>query len=189
MDDRILSVPEAARRSSVSRVTLWKYVKSGDLKAHTTPGGHYRILQEDLEAFLKKRGVYPFGIYQPEIRRILIVDDDPAMRKMLSKLMTHQGYQTQIAADGFEAGAKVMAFKPGLIILDLFMPGMDGFEVCRKIKDDPGTSHIKILAVTGYDTAENRNRIMTMGADGYLPKPLERAPLIEQVRSLLKGRG
>ncbi len=189
MSNRIFSVPEAARRSSVSRVTLWKYVKSGDLKAHTTPGGHYRILQKDLEAFLKKRGVFPFGTYEPETRGILIVDDDPGIRKLLSKLMTHQGYQTQIAADGFEAGVKVMAFKPGLIILDLFMPGMDGFEVCRKIKEDPGTSHIKILAVTGYDTAENRNRIMAMGADGYLPKPLESAPLIEQVSSLMKGCG
>ncbi len=190
MDSKtILTLPEAARKVSLNRVTLWKYVKAGDLKAHTTPGGHYRILRDDLEVFMRKKGIYPFGIYQPESKKILIVDDDPGIQKMLTKMMKPHGYQTEIASDGFEAGAKVTEFKPGLIILDLIMPGMDGFEVCRKIKGNPDTSHIKILAVSGYDTAENRDRIMAAGADGYLPKPIESDLLLPHITSLLNGAG
>jgi len=183
----ILSLPQAARQTGLNRVTLWNYVKSGDLKAHTTPGGHYRILTEDLEAFMRKKGIYPFGSYQPETKKILIVDDDPATQGMLTKIMARHGYQTEIAGDGFEAGAKVVQFKPGLLILDLIMPGMDGFEVCRKIKGNPQTSHIKILAISGYNTDENRNRIMEAGADRYLPKPFKNDLLVEYVKALLNG--
>jgi CheY-like chemotaxis protein len=88
-----------------------------------------------------------------------------------------------------EAGVKAMEFKPGLVILDLIMPGMDGFEVCRRIKENSGTSHIKILAITGYDTDENRERIIEAGADGYLAKPLERGILLQQIEGLLNRRG
>lgn len=98
---------------------------------------------------------------------------------MLTKMMMRHGYQTEIAAEGFEAGVKVMEFKPGLIILDLIIPGIDGFEVCRKIKGNPGTSHIRVLAVSGYVTAENRDRIMEAGADCYLPKPIKSDLLLQ----------
>ena len=95
-------------------------------------------------------------------------------------------YKTEVASSGFEAGAKVARFKPGLIILDLFMPEMSGFEVCRRIKEDPDTSHIKILALTGYDTEENREKIMKAGADGYMAKPVVIDVLIRHVEDLLK---
>jgi len=94
---------------------------------------------------------------------------------------------TETASDGFEAGVKVVSFNPGLVILDLFMPGIDGFEVCRWLKNNPDKSHIKILVVTGYDTPENMKRIMDAGADGYLTKPLDTETLIQNVISLLEG--
>ena len=78
-----------------------------------------------------------------------------------------------------------MDFKSDLLVLDLIMPGMDGFEVCRRIKKNPRTSHIKVLAITGYDDGENRARIMKAGADGYLTKPVERAHLLATVEDLL----
>lgn len=65
------------------------------------------------------------------------------------------------------------------------MPGMDGFQVCRRVKENPETSHIMILFSTGYDTRENRNRIMAAGADDYLAKPLEKEILLERVARLL----
>ena len=139
---------------------------------------------------MRKKGIYPpGGTYQSETTKILIVGDDPGIREMLTKMMTRHGYQTEIAAEGFEAGVKVMEFKPGLIILDLIIPGIDGFEVCRKIKGNSGTSHIRVLAVSGYDTAENRDRIMEAGADCYLPKPIKSDLLLQHVRSLLNGAG
>lgn len=185
MDKEILSIPQAARVCSLSRVTLWKYVKSGDLKSSLTPGGHFRIHQSDLKAFMKRKKIYPFGKYEPEKKKILLVDDDPKTQKVLTAMLAHHGFLTEVAGNGFEAGIKVMSFKPDLIVLDLIMPQMDGFEVCKRIKDDPDTSHIKILAITGYDSPENRDRIMKLGADGYLPKPIFMETLLQNVAALL----
>jgi len=183
----IFSAPQAARHCSLSRGTIWKYIKTGDLKASMTPGGHYRVHKQDLEVFMRTRGMHPFGAYQPLRKKVLIVDDDAKVQKIIARLITQGGYHFEIASDGFEAGVKVMEFKPGLVILDLIMPGMDGFEVCRRIKNNPSTAHIKILAVTGYDTPENRTRIMAAGADRYLAKPFDLKALLDHVDSLLEG--
>ena len=137
MNKEILSIPQAAKICLLNRVTLWKYVKSGEIKASLTPGGQYRIHRKDLENFMHDRGMYPFGSYTPEANRILIVDDDPGIRTLIVKLLNLHGYLTETAEDGFQAGTRVMTFKPGLILLDLFMPGMDGFDTCRRVKKDP----------------------------------------------------
>ncbi len=80
-----------------------------------------------------------------------------------------------------------MEFKPDLVILDLYMPGMDGFEVCERIKKNSDTSHIKIMALTGFDTPENRDLIMKAGADGYMAKPVEKDELIQNIEDILNG--
>ncbi len=118
-------------------------------------------------------------------KKILIVDDDPMIRDLLTKILSAQKYETDVASSGFEAGAKVVKFEPDLIILDLIMPKMSGFEVCRQIKENPDTSHIKILALTGYDTEENREKIMKAGADDYMAKPVKGDVLFRHVEGLL----
>ncbi len=120
-------------------------------------------------------------------KKILIVDDDLNIQKLLTKMLSLYQYQAEAASDGFEAGLKVMEFKPDLIILDLFMPRMSGFEMCKRIKKNSATSHIKILIITGYDTQENKNRIMEAGADDYLAKPLKKEIFLKKVEKLLKG--
>ena len=115
----------------------------------------------------------------------MIVDDDPLILDLLTKILSAQKYETEVASSGLEAGAKVVKFEPGLIILNLIMPGMSGFEVCRQIKENPDTSHIKILAITGYDSKENREKIMKAGADDYMAKPLMRDILLRHVEGLL----
>ncbi len=124
-----------------------------------------------------------------ETKKILIVDDDPDIRKIMTRFLSAKDYEVAVASDGFEAGTKVMDFNPDLLVLDLIMPGIDGFEVCKRIKKNPRTSHIKVLAITGYDTEENRDRIMEAGVDGYLAKPIERDRLLEEVEVLLAGFG
>ena len=126
--------------------------------------------------------------HQPAGKKILIVDDDIYMQDLLTEILSREEYETETASSGFEAGTKVVKFKPGLVILDLIMPLMSGFEVCRMIKEDPDTSHIKILALTGYDTEENRKKIMEAGADGYMTKPVERVVLLRHVENLLKAK-
>jgi DNA-binding response OmpR family regulator len=147
-----------------------------------------RILKEDLEDFILEKGMYPLANTHSSRKKILIVDDDPQIQKLFTKILSVHNYETAVGSDGFEAGIKVKEFKPGLIILDLFMPGMDGFEVCKRIKENSSTSHIKILALTGYDTKENRDRIMQAGADGYLAKPVKRRTLLQQVEYLLNRK-
>ena len=188
MNQDLLSIPQAAKQCSLSRGTIWKYVKSGELKASLTPGRQYRIHNKDLELFMREKGMYPFAKYQPASKKILIVDDDSQIQKVLTNVLSAQKYETAVASDGFEAGVKVTEFKPGLIILDLFMPGMDGFEVCKRIKENPLSSQTKILAITGYNTKENRDRIMEAGADGYMAKPFLKGELLQQIEALLNNK-
>lgn len=163
-----------------------------------TLGGHHRILKAELESVLAEKGGYSLPATdiapKPEFsgrslspKKILIADDDPDIREIMTRFLSAKAYEVAVASDGFEAGAKVMDFKPDLVVLDLFMPGIDGFEVCKRIKENPRTSHIKVLAITGYDTEENRDQIMEAGADGYLTKPINRDRLLEEVEVLLAG--
>jgi len=194
------TIPEAAKICAVGRTTMWRWVKSGYLKTSMTLGGQHRILKTELVSILEEKGGYSVAALEkgpePEFpgkslprRKILIIDDDPDVRKLLTRLLSAEDYAVDVAFDGFGAGAKVMDFKPDLLVLDLIMPGMDGFEVCERIKKNPRTSHIKVLAITGYDDEENRARIMKAGADGYMVKPIERESLLEEVEGLLAGSG
>ncbi len=184
----VLTIPEAARYCSVGRVTMWRWIKAGYLDVSVTLGGHHRILKEDFESFLINNNMYPLAKKNFLKNKILIVEDDPMLREVLSTMLSAQKYQTDVASDGFEAGIKIMQFKPDLIILDLIMPGMDGFDVCSLIKRDPALSQIKIMVLTGYGSDENRERIMEAGADAFLVKPIEKDILLHHVEDLLIGK-
>lgn len=180
-----MSVPQAAKLCSVSRITIWKYVKSGEIKSSRTPGGHFRIEKEDLISFMKEKGISPVASYQPGNKKILIVDDDPKIRKLLHRILSDNGYEVDHASDGFEAGQKTIIFKPHLIILDLLMPKIDGFEVCQRLKKNSDTANTKIIAISGYDTEENRQRILNCGADLFLPKPLDIENIKKEIKMVL----
>ncbi len=188
MKNDLYTVGQAAEYCSLSRGTVWRYIKSKDLKASQTPGGHFRILRKDLDIFIVERGMYPLANNFSSNNKILIVDDDREIQDVLTQMLSAHKYETETASSGFAAGAKIATFRPGLIILDLLMPQMSGFEVCRLIKEDPQTSHIKILAITGYDTEENRDKIMKAGADDYMAKPLSSDALLGRVAGLLNGK-
>ncbi len=178
------TLSQAAKECGVTRVTMWRWVKANDLPATTTLGGHHRIRKSDLSAFIRKK-VRAAGSADQGIR-ILIVDDDPSIQKLMCRTLERCGYQVETCSNGFEAGVQVMRFRPHLIILDLFMPYLDGFQVCRLLKEDAETASIKIIAISGHSTQANINRVLECGADYFLEKPLNKTELIRQIESLLR---
>jgi PAS domain S-box-containing protein len=117
---------------------------------------------------------------------ILIVDDEPQNRKLLEALLRPQGYRTACAASGEEAMAMIAKQAPDLIVLDIMMPDMDGYQVTDRLKADPATAHIPIIAVSAL--AERGARILALeaGAEEFLCKPIDRAELWLRVRNLLR---
>ena len=118
--------------------------------------------------------------------RILIVDDSPASVKMLAAKLTNEYYQILTAGDGIGALEAVGRDAPDLILLDVMMPGIDGFEVCRRIKQNPETTHIPVVIITALDSREDRVRGLEAGADDFLTKPVHDTTLFSRVRSLVR---
>jgi excisionase family DNA binding protein len=186
----LLSAGEVAAHCRVSYEAVKHWVQTGKLKAFTTPGGHRRVRVEDFQEFLRK-----YRIPQPEEagahkRRVLIVDDDPAIVQMLTKFFGKIGdYEVATAEDGFDAGIQMAAFRPNLVLLDLMMPTLDGFTVCRKIKSAPATRDIRVLVITGYPTDANIEKALECGADDCLAKPFKMGELKKRVEGLFQGAG
>ena len=118
--------------------------------------------------------------------RILVVDDQPLNVKLLEAKLTAEYYDVVTAADGIEALEIAGNVRPDIILLDVMMPGMDGYEVCKHLKDDPELSHIPVVMVTALDAAADRIRGIDAGADDFLTKPINDVALFARVRSLLR---
>jgi len=119
-------------------------------------------------------------------KKILIVDDEKQIARMLKIRMESMGYEADVAHDGVEGLEKAQQYKPDLIILDVMMPKMDGFEVCRKLKEDPvfKSTPIIMLSVKAEEKANDLG--VLAGADDYMPKPFEPEILMAKIRKLLK---
>jgi len=120
----------------------------------------------------------------PAAYRVLVVDDDPDMVTFLARLLQREGLEVETASDGTSAIAQVNAAPPDLILLDVMMPGMSGFEVCRQIKGADATALIPVVLVTSLEDSENRVRGIEAGADDFLSKPVKREELIARVNTL-----
>ena len=118
--------------------------------------------------------------------RILIVDDQPTSVKMLAAKLTNEYYQVLTAADGPAALEAVERDAPDLVLLDVMMPGMDGFDVCRRIKQNPKHTHIPVVIVTALGSQEDQVRGLEAGADDFLTKPVDDTTLFARVRSLVR---
>lgn len=114
---------------------------------------------------------------------VLIVDDDSRNRRLLHDLLTAKGHRVTEAADGEEGLAAIRREPPDVILLDVIMPGLDGFEVCRRVKGDPATALIHILMVTSLTEREYRLKGIACGANDFLAKPVESEEVLLRVRN------
>lgn len=117
--------------------------------------------------------------------RVLIVDDEPNIVLSLQFLLSREGYDVDIARDGEAALALAARLPPDLVVLDLMLPGIDGYEVCRRLRESPATAATKILVVTARAREAERVRGLAEGADAYITKPFSTRDLIAEVAGLL----
>ncbi len=117
---------------------------------------------------------------------ILVVDDIAKNVKLLADVLAAKGFRTSTAASGAEALERIAADMPDLVLLDVMMPGMSGYEVCQAIRADPRTGILPVVLVTALDPAQERIKGLDAGADDFLTKPVNQAELLARVRSLLR---
>ncbi len=178
---RIFSALEVANICGVVNQTAINWIRNGYLKAFTTPGGQYRVYAEDLMIFLETRGMRVpdelAELLKDDVswNTILIVDDDRDLNDLLKRWMEKKiaGYRLVQAFDGFEAGRALAEHRPGFVVLDIDLPGVDGHKLCRKIKEDPSFGKPFIIAITGLDIPEERSSMLDDGADAFFSKPLD----------------
>ena len=190
MED-VLTVFKASQFCSVSPKTIINWVESGHIKAYRTVGGHRRINRVDLEAFMKKQGIpIPDGAPVETKKRILVVDDDPIIVETIVQALEEDEFDYEVisASDGFEAGLQVTHFAPNLLILDIMMPDIKGYDVCKKVKENPETQETKIIVLSAYLDEEKFKKMKEYGADACFSKPLPLPQLKDEVARLLDLR-
>lgn len=182
---QILTPNQVAELLMVSPAAVRQWASRGELQALTTPGGHRRFKISDVVSFANNRGMSLHS--QDDIATILIVDDDEQFARMLQDILQNydDGCSVHIATDGFQAGKLVHSMQPDLIFLDLRMPSMDGFETCQRIKADPQTEKIRIIGMSGSVTKQDETKILGLGAEACMTKPIDEKVITDYLQTLL----
>jgi len=188
MDKRIFTTGEVAKVCDVTVVTVNKWFDTGLLQGYRMPGSNRRrIPYKNLIGFLQENNMPTDRLHEFKHRTVLVVDDDPDMLDTVATALRDEFPKIKIetSLDGFEACVKAGSIRPDLVVLDIFMPGMNGFEVCKALKADPNTSKCKILGITGLPEEGTPAQLLECGADDCLVKPLELPIFMKKVRKLL----
>ena len=183
-EQRAYTTFEAAKICHVTHHSIKNWIKQGLIRASRTPGGHYRILEEDLNSFREK-----YDMFTPRRKsgqkRIMIVDDEQDALDLMERMLTTEGFELVTVNTATEVGLKAAQSTPDLILLDFLMPEVNGFEVCKALKENEQTRHVPIMAVTCLTKEDDIERIFASGADDYLPKPFKVEDLLAKVRELV----
>jgi len=187
---QIYSALEVANMCGVVNQTAINWIRGGHLTAFNTPGGQFRVYKDDLLDFIHKRGMrVPEALLdtEPEAnwKSLIIIDDDVGlnnaiytyMSKNISDLTVYQSF------DGFDAGAQLVDKKPGFVLLDLALPGVNGQEICRKIKTDPAFGKPYVMVITALDEPGLEDTLYSFGADKFFRKPLVLSALVEAINA------
>jgi DNA-binding response OmpR family regulator len=118
-------------------------------------------------------------------KKILVVDDEPAIARLVKMSLSYEGYNVRTATDGFEAMETVANWKPELLVLDIMMPGMSGYEVCKEIKKNPETNNVKIIFLTARGATSDAEEGFEAGGDEYVVKPFDPEQLADKIKELI----
>jgi excisionase family DNA binding protein len=181
---RYLTTGEVASRCQVSVGTVKNWIEAGKLEAFRTPGRHFRIRASELRRF---QAAFGFGAEGDESPKILVVDDQQDFVDLVLDALRDlmPGARLEGACGGYEALLRIGSLQPHLLVLDLRMPGLDGFEVCRRVKEAPATKGTRIVAMTGFDDDQAEQLALTCGADAFISKSAGLATLGRRITSLL----
>lgn len=165
---------------SPSAIRLWS--EKGELKARVTAGGHRRFKLADIEDFANERNI-ELNRDNEDKCKILIVDDEKIFAEFLETILglEFNEVEVKVSLNGFDAGIQLKEFKPSIVLLDLMMANIDGFQICQQIKQDPSLKHIRVIAMSGNANAKNKQKIIKVGAEACLEKPINVAELTKQL--------
>ncbi len=190
----VYSALEVANICGVVNQTAINWIRNGYLKAFKTPGGQFRVYPDDLAEFMEGRNMdVPDDVAACCTRRrygsrsLLIVDDDKGLNTVVAKYMQKQlsGIEVLQAFDGFEAGSQMAERKPSCLILDLDLPGIDGFELCKKINENKNFGSPAIIVVTALENQEVEAQVKSLGVKQFFRKPLNLADLVQVVEEVV----
>ena len=119
------------------------------------------------------------------VKKILVIEDDPATSRLVEYSLKHEGFQVFNAANGLDGIRKALNEAPDLIILDVMLPGLDGFEICHRLRSEPDTANLPILMFSAKAQEMDKNTGLLVGADDYLTKPASPADIVSHVEALL----
>src|SRR3989475_4804724 len=181
-----LTTGEVARRCQVSVGTVKNWIEAGQLEAFRTPGGHFRIKSSALRQF---QSAFGFPADPDDRPRILVVDDQREFVDLAidSLKVLLPDARLEGAGGGYEALLRIGSLQPHVLLLDLRMPGLDGFEVCRRVKEAPASKGTRIVAMTGFVDDQAEARALACGAAAFISKSAGLATLGRRITSLLDG--
>lgn len=202
---RFLTSVEVAAACGVSPRTVSNWIRDGAIPAHRTVGGHGRVAVDDLRRFLTERGMplppyladgaraprpaagpAPTPTPAPARRRVLVIDDDEALLEVVQEFLRSSGYDVETARHGFLAGYLAGHHRPDVILLDIMMPGLDGYEVLSLMRRRSEARGIPVVACTSLKGPEVEARIRAAGFDAYLKKPIDFRALVELISGLVR---
>lgn len=182
---RFLTTGEVAEYCGVNFRTVIRWTDRGILKSYKLPGrGDNRIQVQDFIHFLQENSMPIPEEFASVTKRVLIVDDDLSVAKAIQRALRENGFETEIALDGFQAGSLLESFSPSTITLDLRMPGMSGLDVIKFIRKSSRFSAVRILVVSAMPRNE-LEEALEIGADDILAKPFQNEVLVERILTLI----
>jgi excisionase family DNA binding protein len=192
MRDKAYTTFQISKICDVTHRTVLSWINQGKIKAFKTPGGHSRVREKDLRTFLIEYQIpLPEDMKSQKIE-ILVIDDEKEILYLIQKNLTDDEFlnnkiNVTTCDNGLDAMMMIGKKPPQLIVLDICLPNLSGYEVCERIRHNPDLKNVFIIAMTGHDADDTAKKILSAGANEFLAKPFEMSALRRVIQKALTG--